>query len=108
MRRLALFASAACCLIPTAAHAQDAEEEPEKDSTFALGQIIVTAEVPVGIAIRGETLTAEAIYAFNRNTLDDAVNLLPGVRNAFDENFALTDGFPEPGRSFFVSARLQF
>lgn len=79
MLRLALLASAACFVMPAAALAQSAEEEPEKDSTFTLGQIIVTADAPEGIAVTGETLTAEAIYAFNRNTLDDAVNLLPGV-----------------------------
>lgn len=79
MLRLVLLASAVCFVMPAAVLAQEAEAEPEKDSTFTLGQIIVTADAPEGIAVTGETLTAEAIYAFNRNTLDDAVNLLPGV-----------------------------
>jgi len=75
--KLRLLASA--CLIaclPAAAHAQDAAEA---DKTFTLGQIIVTGQKAEGIAVSGETISAEAIEAFNRNTLDDAVNMMPGV-----------------------------
>lgn len=49
------------------------------DGTFALGQITVTAPKPQGIQIGSDTLTSEAIYAFNRTSLDDAANLIPGV-----------------------------
>ena len=31
-----------------------------------------------------------------------------GVRNAFDELYQLTDGFPEQGRSFFLTARARY
>lgn len=31
-----------------------------------------------------------------------------GVRNAFDDLYQLTDGFPEAGRSFFLSARARY
>jgi iron complex outermembrane receptor protein len=65
-------------LMPATAFAQDAEETGA-DSTFGLGKIVVTAQVPEGIAVTGETMTAEAIETFNRNTLDDAINLMPGV-----------------------------
>lgn len=50
------------------------------DGAFTLGQILVTAARPLqGLAIGSETLGAEALYALDRVTLDDAVNLMPGV-----------------------------
>lgn len=57
--------------------------EPEADrGTFTLGQIVVTGQPPEGIAVSGQTMTAVAIEAFNRNHLDDAVNLMPGVSSS--------------------------
>jgi iron complex outermembrane recepter protein len=70
---LALIASAGSALAQT-------EDAPAPgDGVFALGQITVTAPKPEGVEIGSETLTSEAIYAFNRTTLDEAVNLIPGV-----------------------------
>ncbi|WP_156677968.1 TonB-dependent receptor plug domain-containing protein [Sphingomonas profundi] len=51
----------------------------DADTSFGLGQIIVTAPRPQGIAIGGETLGQEAIYTFNRNSLDEAASIIPGV-----------------------------
>lgn len=78
--KLRLLASA-CLLtyLPSAAFAQDAAEA---DKTFRLGQIIVTGQKADGIALSGETMSAEAIEAFNRNHLDDAINLMPGVSSS--------------------------
>ncbi|OCC23325.1 TonB-dependent receptor [Croceicoccus estronivorus] len=78
MRLFTLFAAASSLALSTGAWADEAPSTND-DGTFTLGQIVVTALRPKGIEISGETLTAEAIYAFNRPTLDDAVNVMPGV-----------------------------
>lgn len=44
-----------------------------------------------------------AEYAFNKNA-----SLTAGVRNITDENYELESGFPEAGRSFFLSGRYTF
>lgn len=56
--------------------------EPSNQA-FGLGQIVVTAPKSEGVAaVDPTTLSSEAIYAFNRPTLDEAVNLIPGVSSA--------------------------
>lgn len=59
--------------------AQTASDGSER---FGLGTIVVTAPKVEGIAVGSATLSSEAIYQFNRNTLDDAASLLPGVSSA--------------------------
>jgi len=36
--------------------------------------------------------------------LRDGIEIGVGARNLFDDDYILTDGFPEPGRSFSVRA----
>jgi len=59
--------------------AAPAAAQTEADDVFELGQIVVTAPRTDGPSIGGSTLSSEAIYAFGRNSLDDAANLIPGV-----------------------------
>jgi iron complex outermembrane receptor protein len=80
--RLFLFVTTALA-IAVPVHAQEQDKAPAaRDSAFTLGQIIVTAPRSEDIIIGTETLSSEAIYSFNRNTLDEAVNLMPGVSSA--------------------------
>lgn len=79
MRLVSILAVAATLGFPVAARAQDEATSQEADQSFTLGQIVVTARRADGIGISSETITAEAMEAFNRNSLDDAANLIPGV-----------------------------
>ena len=48
-------------------------------------------------------LNFRADYDFTEN-FSTAV----GVTNLLDQNYALADGFPEPGRQFYATARAKF
>jgi iron complex outermembrane receptor protein len=41
-------------------------------------------------------------------TVRKGLQLGLGVRNLFDDNYSLADGYPEPGRSFFLKGRVSF
>jgi len=81
MRSCLLASACLLTILPAAAHAED-DAGGAEDKTFTLGQIVVSSPKPQGIAVSGETMTSEAIEAFNRNQLDDAVNLMPGVSSS--------------------------
>ena len=71
----------ASCLYSSAALAAERADPPPAapNQAFSLGEIIVPAPKVEGVAVDTTTLSSEAIYAFNRPTLDEAVNLMPGV-----------------------------
>lgn len=48
-------------------------------------------------------LNFQAEYAFN-----EKASLALGATNILDEDYALSDGFPEAGRQFFANARVKF
>ncbi|TGX44726.1 TonB-dependent receptor [Sphingomonas naasensis] len=82
MRKILFATASAAALLSTPAFAQDTAAPAggaEQDGSFGLGQIVVTGQRPDGIAIGADTLGQAAIERFNRNTLDDAANLIPGV-----------------------------
>ncbi|MCJ2181103.1 TonB-dependent receptor [Novosphingobium sp. 1949] len=77
----ALAASLLCTLaLPTAAQADETQDTASQASdAFTLGQITVTAHPGADPGIDLNTLDARAMQTFQRATLDDAVNLMPGV-----------------------------
>ena len=79
MKARLLGAVCAFACLPGAAMAQEADTANATDGNFRLGEIIVTAARPEGVAIGSETLGQTAIEAFNRVSLEDAASLIPGV-----------------------------
>lgn len=73
-----LAGTTALALLAPATQAQQAQTR-EPDNAFALGQIIVTAPRLQGAALSGSTIKADAIRLFNRDSVDEAAKLIPGV-----------------------------
>ncbi|MDF2639884.1 MAG: TonB-dependent receptor [Novosphingobium lindaniclasticum] len=85
MRFAPAFAVTLSCILASPALAQSAaseDQDAQRGNAFTLGQIIVTAPAPDGLSITSSTLDAEAITLFQRNSLDGAVNLMPGVSSS--------------------------
>ncbi len=52
---------------------------------------------------------AYALYNFKAEyKVQDNLTVYAGAKNIFDRLYVLTDGFPEPGRSFYVGAKATF
>lgn len=59
---------------------------PPASEVFDLGEILVVGESGDGAGVGGATVTSDQIQTFERLTLDQAVNLAPGVVSHFDAN----------------------
>lgn len=89
MYKLMTLASVAALIAPWPALAQDAPADDagalppravvSDQKTFGLGEIVVTGRRDSDATIGDSTLSSSAIYTFNRTTLDDAMNLIPGA-----------------------------
>ena len=66
------------CAVASAANAQTSVSS----QPFQLGEIVVTAPRTAALTVGATTLSSEAIYVFDRPTLDDAANLIPGVNSS--------------------------
>ena len=59
---------------------------PSRDLVFDMGEIVVVGS-PEGLpGVGGSVLTRDQMWTFDRNTLDQAVNVVPGVVSTFDAN----------------------
>lgn len=76
-RRAAALPVFALALAPTAAFAADAPAAAS--DVFKLGEIIVSGKTDDHGAVGGSALSADEMRSFNRETLDDAINLIPGA-----------------------------
>ncbi|MEE4451185.1 TonB-dependent receptor [Novosphingobium resinovorum] len=84
----ALAVSLACAGLPAYAASADgaADTAASGGNTFGLGQIVVTAPRTEESDITSSSVNAEAIYDFSRDTLDEAVKLIPGVTSGLSGN----------------------
>ena len=82
MRHLLCTASLLALATPAVAQERDpggTATQAEDDNAFGLGQIIVTGRRDPGISVGQDSVGQEALYTFDRRTLDEAANLIPGV-----------------------------
>ncbi len=63
------------------------QPQPERDLVFDMGEIEVVGSREEGLpGVGGSVLTRDQMWTFDRNSLDRAVNVVPGVVSAFDAN----------------------
>jgi iron complex outermembrane receptor protein len=71
----------------TSAPTQQVPPKEPTDDTFRLGEIVyVLGTAPGTPGIGGGVVTHDQLRTFERNSLDQAVNLIPGVVSTFDAN----------------------
>jgi iron complex outermembrane receptor protein len=71
---------------PASSDPDAAGDAPPSPVVFDLGQITVVG-TPVGQpGVGGSVLSSEQIWNYDRNSLEKAVNVIPGVVSNFDEN----------------------
>ena len=63
-----------------------ATDTPPQDRVFDMGKIVVIGTPDGQPAVGGSILTSEQIWMFDRKSLDQAVNVIPGVVSTFDSN----------------------
>src|SRR5262245_17888566 len=59
---------------------------PPRDLTFDLGEIVVVGNDEGLAGVGGSVVTHDELWSYDRNTLDKAVNVVPGVVSTFDAN----------------------
>ena len=57
-----------------------------RDIVFDMGEIVVVGSADGQPGVGGAVLTSEQIWTFDRKSLDQAVNIVPGVVSTFDAN----------------------
>ena len=75
----ALLLSVSLPSVALAAEHTDAASDAGSAEPFKLGEIVVTAQAVKPLDISSTSLSLDAMTTFERTSLDDAVNLMPGV-----------------------------
>ncbi|MGE3476238.1 MAG: TonB-dependent receptor plug domain-containing protein [Rhodospirillaceae bacterium] len=90
--RFWLLSSAAVLSALPALSVRAQETSINRDNVFGLGEIIVIRSKKDGAAtVGGTTVTREQMWTFEKNSLDQAVNIALGVNAQFDSNSRRTE-----------------
>src|SRR5262245_16559403 len=69
-----------------AGNAPPTDEPLLRDRVFDMGEIVVVGSSEGLAGVGGALLTRDQIWTFDRNSLEQAVNIVPGVVSTFDSN----------------------